>query len=391
MTPPQAAGSPRIAYLTKVDLLSDDAAAAQIVQTASALVQAGAALDLFCPVRPGASLTTAELRERYRAECGFALRPLPTASSNPRLTHLRHAVAAARAARDKYDLIHTRDVENVLLGLRNGNRVLFETYRTPDGRNPLVRKLLRRAFDDPRFLGQLCHSRYALERHLTAGYPAEKLCLAYNGVALKEFLPERTPAEARALLGLPERTTVVYAGRISPVKRIDLLLDAAAETPELAWVLAGRSDSAEAAPLVARGSGLPNVRFLGFLPGPALVPALQAADVLVIPPSADPLERHGTTVLPIKLFQYLAAARPLVVGDVADTAELLRQDETCLRVPPGDRGAFVAALRTLATDPARRGRLGADARRLAAGLSWEARARTILGFVRERLAAQGQR
>ncbi|HEV8598685.1 MAG TPA: glycosyltransferase family 4 protein [Gemmatimonadales bacterium] len=381
----------RIAYITKTPLPSTDAATIQIIQTASALARAGASLDLFFPMGEGErrrplEALRARLSEHYGAELDFGLRQLRYSS------RALHAVKAGlAAASDGYDVLHTRDVQNVLLGLATGCRVVYESYRTPEGNTPIVKSLLRRAFGHPRFLGQIIHSRFARERHLEAGYPGQKLRTIYNGFDPAAFATERSPSEARRLLGLPERVTVVYAGRIAPLKRIDLLLAAARATPELSWVLAGANESAEARPFAAQGAALPNVAFLGYLPGPALTPALQAADILVIPPSAEPLERYGTTVLPLKIFQYLAAGRPLVVGDVPDTAELLEEGAACLRVAPEQIDPFIAAIRALATDPERRGQMGETASTLAQGLTWDARARQIITYLSERLDAIGYR
>ena len=382
----------RIAHITKEPLPSSDAATVQIVQTASALVRAGAEVDLYFPVTGGElsdEILRKTLRTRYDADCGFGLRPLPARPGLGRTARSAlHALQASRlAARGGYDVLHTRDPQNVLLGLLSGMRVVFESYRPPEGRSKAVQGILRRCFAHPRFLGQITHSRYARERYLAAGYPADKLVTIYNGFDPAAFATERTPDEARRLLGLPERLTVGYAGRVAPLKRIDLLLDAAAATPELSWVIAGGIESAESQPFVARGRQLPNVRFLGYLSGAALTPALQAADMLVIPPSAEPLTRYGMTVLPLKIFPYLAAGRPLVVGEVGDTAELLVHDQTCLRVAPDRLDEFVAALKSLAEDRGRRDRLGSAARSLALGLTWDARARQILEWLRERLRA----
>jgi glycosyltransferase involved in cell wall biosynthesis len=385
--PAASVASLRIAYITKLALPSTDAATMQIVQTASALARAGARLELFFPLsREAANSSEAalrdQLRQQYQTDCGFGLQPLGTG------LELLYPFRAGRAAAGaQFDLLHTRDVPNLLLGLSAGRRVSFESYRTPDGRTRIVQALIRRAFDNPRFLGQVTHSRYALERYLAAGYPAEKLRTIYNGFDPANFAVDRTPQAARHELRLPERVTVGYAGRIAPFKRVDLLLDAAEAVPELSWIFTGATDQREASELVERGGELPNVRFLGFRSGEELALAHQAADILVIPPSADPLERFGTTVLPLKLFQYLAAGRPLVVGDVGDTAELLRDGETCLRVPPDDLPSFIRGIRSLAGAPELRLRMGAAARELARGLTWDARATGFLAFLSERLAA----
>lgn len=388
-TAPAASDQPplRIAYITKLALPSTDAATVQIVQTASALARAGARLELFFPLSPGAANGSEaalrdQLRRQYRTDCGFGLRPLGTG-----LEALFPFRAERATAQEPFDLIHTRDVPSLLLALRSGRRVSFESYRTPDGRTRIVQSLIRRAFDNPRFLGQVTHSRYALDRYLAAGYPAAKLRTIYNGFDPAAFAVDRTPEAARQALGLPERVTVGYAGRIAPFKRVDLLLDAAEAIPELSWIFVGGTDQKEASALVARGGELPNVRFLGFRSGEELAIAHQAADILVIPPSADPLERFRTTVLPLKLFQYLAAGRPMVVGDTADTTELLHDGETCLRVPPDDLPSFIRGIRAVAGAPEQRLRMGVAARALAQGLTWDARATAFLAFLSERLAA----
>ena len=92
-----------------------------------------------------------------------------------------------------------------------------------------------------------------------------------------------------------------------------------------------------------------------------LAPYLYAADVLIIPPSLEPLEQHGTTVLPIKLFLYLAAGRAILAPIAPDTAELLRADANAALVPPGDIDAMLDMLRRLIHDVPLAERLGAAA------------------------------
>jgi glycosyltransferase involved in cell wall biosynthesis len=117
-----------------------------------------------------------------------------------------------------------------------------------------------------------------------------------------------------------------------------------------------------------------------------LAPWLYAADVLVIPPSLEPLERHGTTVLPIKLFLYLAAGRVVLAPNAPDTAELLIDDVNAALVPAGDAETTATTLRLLAADTARAERLARGALQTAANLTWDARAANIEAFLQRRLA-----
>jgi glycosyltransferase involved in cell wall biosynthesis len=120
---------------------------------------------------------------------------------------------------------------------------------------------------------------------------------------------------------------------------------------------------------------------------PAAVPPwLFAADVLLVPPSSAPLQRFGTCVLPLKLFTYLAAGRPILAPDAPDTRELLAHEKTALLVEPDRPEAAASALDRLLGDGVLAATLSANALRLADGLGWDDRARCIAGFLRRRLA-----
>jgi glycosyltransferase involved in cell wall biosynthesis len=107
---------------------------------------------------------------------------------------------------------------------------------------------------------------------------------------------------------------------------------------------------------------------------------------LIQPPSSLPLHVVGNTVLPMKLFSYLAAARPIVAPDTADVRELLHNEDNALLVASGDAEATARAIRRLATEPALAARLAENARVTAEGLTWDARAEKLERFLMQRLA-----
>jgi glycosyltransferase involved in cell wall biosynthesis len=75
-----------------------------------------------------------------------------------------------------------------------------------------------------------------------------------------------------------------------------------------------------------------------------------------------PSYREG---LPKALMEAAAAGRPLVAADVPGCREVVRHEETGLRVPARDAAALARALRRLIEDEPLRRRLGARARRAA--------------------------
>ena len=138
----------------------------------------------------------------------------------------------------------------------------------------------------------------------------------------------RGAGPARPAPGAP---IAVYAGRINAQKGLDTILALADLRPEVLFVLVGSEGHGAIEQAAARRA---NVRVVPWAEPDALPPWLFAADVLLIPPSSAPLEHFGTCVLPIKLFTYLAAGRPILAPDAPDTRELLTHEQTALLVEP---------------------------------------------------------
>jgi glycosyltransferase involved in cell wall biosynthesis len=162
------------------------------------------------------------------------------------------------------------------------------------------------------------------------------------------------------------------------------LLATAALRPDVLFVLVGSEGEGLVEAAAAR---LNNVRIVPWQPPAALPAWLHAADVLIVPPASAPLRHFHNCVLPMKIFPYLAAGRPILAPVSPDTAELLHDGETALLVPPDRPEAAAEALDRLLSEPALAGRLGKNARQIAGGLSWDDRAARIAAFLETRLEA----
>jgi glycosyltransferase involved in cell wall biosynthesis len=108
-----------------------------------------------------------------------------------------------------------------------------------------------------------------------------------------------------------------------------------------------------------------------------VAPYLYAADCLIIPPTDEPLRRYGRTVLPMKVFPYMAAGRPILAPRLPDIEEVLRDGETALLVEPGNVQASADAVRRLLGDRQFADRLSHAAREQARTFTWAARAQLI--------------
>jgi glycosyltransferase involved in cell wall biosynthesis len=377
----------QILYVYDASMPDTGADTEQVVNTVSALSRQGFVMELLIPGLFDGPGDAGALREYYQVQGDFSVHLL-----RRRYHQLRgaekwsHALRAPRhPAAVAADLVYTRNLPAAWSFLRAGRRVVYEHFRPWGDQHPPLQPFLRQVLRHPNLVGAVLHSRHALQSYLRLGIPESRLLVAHNGWAPARMEPRLSRAEARARLELePDRFTVVYTGRMNARKGLDVLLQAAGAAPELGFVLVGSEGDG---PVEAMARTLANVRVVPWQRFSDLAPWLYAADVLVIPPSLVPLERHGNTVLPIKLFLYLAAGRVLLAPRAPDTAELLSDGVNAALVPPGDVAAVVARLRALAASRVETESLARGALATAQDLTWDARASRIATFIRGRLSA----
>ena len=120
------------------------------------------------------------------------------------------------------------------------------------------------------------------------------------------------------------------------------------------------------------------------MPVDKLVHYLLAADVLLIPPTADPLLKHGKTVLPMKLFMYLAAGRTILAPAMPDMMPILN-DRNAVLIKPDNLNEAAEKIRQIFAKPEWATSLAKQAYLDSKTYTWQNRARKIISFLNERL------
>jgi len=192
------------------------------------------------------------------------------------------------------------------------------------------------------------------------GIDADKIVLVPNGVDVDAIQPA-SPAErgwAREELGLvPNQFVLIFIGSgYAPNTEAAAFLvsEVAPRLPNCTIVIAGSvQDSYQASP-GARAAE--NVRWLGVVEAARRLSFYHAADIALNPMFSG----SGTN---LKMLDYFAAGLP-VVSTPAGARGLELSADDCI-VCPADQ--FVSRISELLNDPAKRGRLGANARKLAVG------------------------
>jgi glycosyltransferase involved in cell wall biosynthesis len=201
-----------------------------------------------------------------------------------------------------------------------------------------------------------------LERLVARGVPREKLFLLTNGVDTAAYQVAAPDLELARRLGLDGHKVFMYAGLHGLAQGLDVVLEAAKLTrnPEILYVLVG--DGADKAALIAKAEaeGISNVRFLPIQPTSTLPALLNLVYATVVPLKRLELFKAA---LPSKLFDSMAAGRPIVAPLWGEAAALVETAACGLVVEPEDAKAVQQAVEKLAADPALAHRLGEQGRR----------------------------
>jgi glycosyltransferase involved in cell wall biosynthesis len=382
----------RILYFADIRFPIERANGIQTMETCHALAARGHEVTLA--VRPDTRQPARDPFEYYGLPPHPRLRieraPVTGPAAARRLGYM--AFAAGRAAgRTRADAILTRDlgIASLLLGIPPALRppLVYESHGyAPDvasalpaliatARPPGAAKLKRLERREARVWARA--EGYVT---VTAGLMEELTSRHGRRADPSAVVPDGVRADGRTPADAPAAQAVVgYAGHLYAWKGVDVLLRALALLPDVQGLIVGGH---EAEPDLARLKALASelgldsrVTFTGLVAPGEVAARLERATVLALPNPASAISTRFTS--PLKLFEYMAAGRPIVASDLPAIREVLHHEVDALLVPPGDPAALAAAIRRVAGDPALAGRLAARARAAVTDYGWDRRAERL--------------
>jgi glycosyltransferase involved in cell wall biosynthesis len=375
----------------------------QTVKTAAALAREGGRVRLL--VRHSDPRPTAEVLAL------FGLEPHPNLEVRrlrvlhrrgsfllPRLSFLACATAAGLAARRRRAVVFTRDLQLADLLLRlsapGGGPVVYEAHAV-EALMCRERAALYGSAESaaPGKAARIAGREARVWKHAT-GFVTTTAGIrdtfarqygARSGVAV---VPNGCDVgSGRSFPGLagenPPR--VLYAGQLYPWKGVDVLVEATAEVSSARLVILGgidgEADIVRIRALVDKHGLTARTEMPGLVAQPRVAAELTRAAVVVIPFLRGRMtERHTS---PLKVFEAMAAGKPIVASEMPSSREVLRDGENALLVPPGDVHALAAALRRVLSERELAARLARAAWDEAPQYSWDARARKLRALFEE--------
>lgn len=224
----------------------------------------------------------------------------------------------------KADVLYTRDKFLLFLVIFKSN-LIFEAHTFP--RNFFLYRIF---FEKLAKITVITHQLKIL--FVQKGISPDKILVAPDGVDLEKFQIPETQIECRGKLGLPQdKKIVLYTGHLYHWKGADVLLAASRKLPDYLFIFVGGTEQ-DIAVFKKKAASTSNVLVVGHKPYQEMPFWLKAADVLILPNSGkEEISKRWTS--PLKMFEYMAAQKPIVASDLLSIKEILNEKNAILVEP----------------------------------------------------------
>ncbi|OGG72670.1 hypothetical protein A3A38_00335 [Candidatus Kaiserbacteria bacterium RIFCSPLOWO2_01_FULL_53_17] len=375
----------KLFYVANIRIPTEKAHGVAIVKACESFARAGVETTLVVPRRR--TPFEKDVFETYSVEPLFAVRFLPVIDLiRERAGRFVFALETATFYISAYAyllfkgrdvLIYTREPGFIALS-RLGFRVVLECHLIPKRRMPFFKRARRAS--------RIIVISEALRRaFIDAGFDPKTILVTPSGVDLSIFDTAISRDEARKKLGFPEGVLIVaYTGNFTTMgedKGLGDAITALGKAPDALLVAVGGSDRDRARYVAeAREAGVEDrVRLIGYEPQATLALYQKAADVLLMP--FPDLPHYRDHMSPVKMFEYMAAKRPIIASDLPTIREVL-DDETAIIIPPGDTEALASAIKKIIADPDAARMLAERAyQKVSSKYTWQKRTERILEHI----------
>ena len=393
----------KLIYIANARIPSEKAHPYQVMQMCEAFAKQGIALELVCPQREKTNRMhkVNNIWDYYGVEETFKLTKLPAIDLHMKFLRMSNSkklqkiafwsleisfavVSVLYVLFKKADIYYSRDVYATLLltYLKPWcrNKVIFEEHTFSN--STYGRKLRHICY---KRVGKIIIITQALKQLLADdGIDEEKLLVAPDSVHSRK-IENQIPSEvARTKLKIPLDSKIVcYTGQLYPWKGVYTLVDAMSHLPKniTLYIVGGNNFEDDFVNLssYARRLNLEQIIFTGHV-DPDIARTYQfAADILVIPNSAqENISKYYTS--PLKLFEYMAAKKPIVASNLPSLTEILSHHENSILCEADNPPSLARSIREALENKDLADTISTNAFRDVKNYTWENRTKEIIKF-----------
>jgi glycosyltransferase involved in cell wall biosynthesis len=363
---------------------SEKAASLFAAKNAEAFAQEGIEVIVVVPRRRGVSPHTAY--DYYNVKKIFSLAEIPVVDLFGYgfdkiafyVSYLSFSLSCLFYLRGKTGenvVVYTNEFIPLYIATFLTQNTMYEMHDFPESKLRVFGTMLKS------FSRLLVHNSWKLEKlQQLFSFPVNRILCEPNAVDIVGFDILTSTREARQKLGLPEdRKIVLYTGHLYGWKGVDTLAQAAKELTQDVLVVFVGGTPADVASFKVKYGALENVRIVGHVPHKDIPLWQKAADVLVLPNTAkEAISAYYTS--PMKLYEYMAARKPIIASDLPSVREVVGEKGAFLVEPDDSLALRQMITKVLSTDTAA---TVETAWSLVQKHTWSARAKRIISFIDE--------
>lgn len=316
----------------------------------------------------------------YSVPQNFDIDWMPFYYPFPRLRRIVHSLVAKLYVHLKgINFVYTRSEWLASFLANQGIPTILELHQHYQNRNFLFTAKV--AKNNPNLKAVVCISEALRNFVIDLGFPAEKILVASDGVDLERFSEQTNTEEAKLALGISgDKKVIGYVGHLYQGRGIDIIIEIAKKRPKYDFLIVGGNEKDVIFwKEYIKEENVDNMNLVGFKPNEKLPSYLYASDVLIMPyTEQSPTFEYMS---PMKMFEYMAAKRPIVASDFSVIKEVLIDRKNALLIDPSDIGGYVKAIDLLLNDPQMSSSLAGNAYEDVQSHSWQNRALKIVSFV----------
>ncbi len=197
---------------------------------------------------------------------------------------------------------------------------------------------------------------------MSKGIEAEKIVVVKNGVDLAQYTPCEGASKLAEDLGVKGRFVVSYFGTHGMAHHLETIFHAAnrlSSAKHIVFLMVGDGAERQALVKMRDKMALGNVLMLDQQPKSRMRELWALSDIsLVLLKKSDLFK----TVIPSKIFESLAMAKPIILGVEGESADLLRAAQAGICIEPEHADALAACVLELSQNPEQGRQLGRNGR-----------------------------
>jgi len=192
----------------------------------------------------------------------------------------------------------------------------------------------------------------------------EKISVVENGVEASLFSPREIPGNLKLELDAEGKFVVCYIGTMGMAHGLETLVNAADQLqqslPDVRFLLVGEGAEKEHIVALVKARGLSNVQFVNQQSRERIPDYISVSDACLVLLKKTDLFK---TVIPTKMLEFMACARPVILGVDGQARAIVEQARAGIFIEPENVAALVEAIKLLREDTTLRETMGSNGRR----------------------------